>query len=71
MLSVVYGLISKYMQTKYTLMVPSLIKSLKLQIGEDLDYDKAIARYRSEGLGDSWSKDMKIPLLTSKSIKQC
>jgi len=29
---------------------PSFIKSLKLQIGEDADYDKAIARYRSEGL---------------------
>jgi hypothetical protein len=33
---------------------------LKLQIGEDADYDKVIARYRSEGLGDSWSKDMRI-----------
>jgi hypothetical protein len=39
---------------------PSFIKSLKLQIGEDPDYDKIIARYRSEGLGDSWSKDMKV-----------
>ena len=39
---------------------PSFIKSLKLQIGEDPDYDKVIARYRSEGLGDSWSKDMRI-----------
>jgi hypothetical protein len=39
---------------------PSFIKSLKLQIGEEADYDKVIARYRSEGLGDSWSKGMKI-----------
>jgi hypothetical protein len=39
---------------------PSFIKSLKLQIGEDPDYDKVIARYRSDGLGDSWTKDMKI-----------
>ena len=39
---------------------PSFIKSLKLQIGEEADYDKVIARYRSEGLGDSWSKDTKI-----------
>jgi hypothetical protein len=39
---------------------PSFIKSLKLQIGEDPDYDKVIARYRSEGLGDSWSQYMKI-----------
>ena len=37
---------------------PSFIKSLKLRIGEDPDYDKVIARYRSEGLGDSWSKDI-------------
>ena len=39
---------------------PSFIKSLKLQIGEDADYDKVIARYRSEGLGDSWGENMKI-----------
>jgi hypothetical protein len=39
---------------------PSFIKSLKLQIGEDADYDKVISRSRAEGLGDSWSKDMKI-----------
>jgi hypothetical protein len=38
---------------------PSFIRSLKLQIGEDPDYDKVIARYRSEGLGDG-TKDMKI-----------
>ena len=39
---------------------PSFIKSLKLQIGEDADYDKVIAIYRSEGLGDDATKDMKI-----------
>jgi hypothetical protein len=39
---------------------PSFIKSLKLQIGEEADYAKVIARYRSEGLGDSWSQNMKI-----------
>src|SRR6187200_3518063 len=38
----------------------SFIKSLKLQIGEDPDYDKVIARYRSEGLADSWSRHMRI-----------
>jgi hypothetical protein len=32
---------------------PSFIKSLKLQIGEDPDYDKVIARYKTEGLGDA------------------
>ena len=38
---------------------PSFIKSLKLQIGEDADYDKVIARYKSEGFGDG-TEDMKI-----------
>jgi aromatic ring-cleaving dioxygenase len=38
---------------------PSFIKSLKLQIGEDADYDKVIARYRAEKLGDA-TKDMWI-----------
>jgi hypothetical protein len=32
---------------------------LKLQIGEDPDYDKVIARYRAEGL-ESWSQDMRV-----------
>jgi hypothetical protein len=39
---------------------PSFIKSLKLPIGEDADYDKLIARYRLEKLGNSWSQDMRI-----------
>jgi hypothetical protein len=40
---------------------PSFIKSLKLQIGEDADYDKVIARYRSEGYGTyNATKDMKV-----------
>src|SRR5919202_6389344 len=39
---------------------PSFIRSLKLQIGEDPDYEKVIARYRSEKLGDNWSQDMRI-----------
>jgi hypothetical protein len=62
MLSVVYGLMSKYNVDSVYIdgANPSFIKSLKLQIGEDPDYDKVIARYRSEGLGDSWTKDMKI-----------
>jgi hypothetical protein len=39
----------------------SFIRSLKLQVGEEPDYDKVIARYRSVKLGDnSWSQDMKI-----------
>ena len=47
MLSVVYGLISKYNVDSVYIdgANPSFIKSLKLQIGEDPDYDKVIARY--------------------------
>ena len=62
MLSTVYGLISKYqVDTTYIDGAnPSFIKSLKLQIGEDADYDKVIARYRAEGLGDSWGEHMRI-----------
>src|ERR671933_1695392 len=62
MLSVVYGLISKYQIDKIYIdgANPSFIKSLKLQIGEDADYDKMIARYRTEGLGDDPTKNMKI-----------
>jgi hypothetical protein len=40
---------------------PSFVKSLKIQIGEDADYDKVIARYRSEGWeDDSIFKNMKV-----------
>ena len=62
MLSVVYGLISKYQVDKVYIdgANPSFIKSLKLQIGEEADYDKVIARYKSEGLGDNWGEHMKI-----------
>jgi hypothetical protein len=61
MLSLVYGLISKYQVDKTYIdgANPSFIRSLKLQIGEDADYDKLIARYRPEGLGDA-TRDMKI-----------
>jgi hypothetical protein len=63
MLCTVYGLISKYQVDKVYIdgANPSFIKSLKLQIGEDADYDKAIARYKSEKRGDNnWSQDMRI-----------
>jgi terminase large subunit-like protein len=63
MLSTVYGLLSKYDVDKVYIdgANPSFIKSLKLQIGE-ADYDKVIARYRSQGLGDkdNWSQNMQI-----------
>jgi terminase large subunit-like protein len=62
MLSTAYSLMSKYQVDKVYIdgANPSFIKSLKLQIGEDQDYDKVIARYRSEKLGDNWSQDMRI-----------
>jgi hypothetical protein len=63
MLSTVYGLMSKYQVDNVYIdgANPSFIKSLKLQIGEEADYDKVIARYRSEGFGDNAAlKDMKV-----------
>jgi hypothetical protein len=63
MLSTVYDLMSKYQIDKvyFDGANPSFIKSLKLQIGDDADYDKVIARYRSEGFGDEAAfADMKI-----------
>jgi hypothetical protein len=68
MLSVVYGLMSKYGVDKVYIdgANPSFIKSLKLQIGEDADYDKVIARYKSQNPGisgsknNNWSQNMRI-----------
>jgi hypothetical protein len=61
MLSTVYQLMSKYDIDKVYIdgANPSFIRSLKLQIGEESDYDEVIARYRSEGLGDA-TRDMRI-----------
>jgi len=57
MLSLVYGLMSKYQvdSTYIDGANPSFIRSLKLQIGEEADYDKVIARYRSDGFGDEYA----------------
>jgi hypothetical protein len=62
MLSLVYDLMSKYQVDKVYIdgANPSFIRSLKLQIGEEADYDKVIARYRSEGNGDDPTEDMKV-----------
>jgi hypothetical protein len=63
MLSTTYSLMSKYqVDTAYIDGAnPSFIRPLKLQIGEDPDYDKIIARYRSQGFGDETAvKDMII-----------
>jgi hypothetical protein len=61
MLSTAYSLMSKYDVDKVYIdgANPSFIRSLKLQIGEEADYDKVIARYKSQGLGDV-TKDMRI-----------
>ena len=72
MLSLVYELMSKYnVDSVYVDGAnPSFIRSLKLQIDEDPEYDKVIARYKTEGLGDSWTKDMKvIPVNFNKDHK--
>ena len=70
MLSLVFGLISKCQIDKVYIdgANPSFIKSLKLQIGEEADYDKVISRYRSEGLGDNWRLFLSI---SDQSTKQC
>jgi hypothetical protein len=62
MLSTVYSLMSKYNVDKVYIdgANPSFIRSLKMQIGEDPDYDKLIARYRSEKMSGNWSQDMRI-----------
>lgn len=60
MLSTVYGLISKYDVDKVYIdgVNQSFIKSLKLQIGENPDYDKVITMYKAEKLGNNWSQGM-------------
>ena len=50
---------------------PSSHKITKLQIGEEADYDKVIARYKSEGWGDDATRDMKIVPVNFQNIKQC
>jgi hypothetical protein len=73
MLSVTYGLMTKYNVDKVYIdgANPSFIKSLKIQIGEEADYDKVIARYRSDGFGDEAAlADMKVvPLNFNKEHK--
>jgi hypothetical protein len=63
MLSTVYGLISKFQVDKIYIdgANPSFIRSLKLQIGEEPDYDKVIARYKADGFEPEQAfKDMKV-----------
>jgi hypothetical protein len=60
--STAYSLMSKYDVDKVYIdgANPSFIRSLKLQIGEDPDYDKVVARYKSEKMSGNWSQDMRI-----------
>src|ERR671933_640158 len=55
MLNKVYSLMSKYQVDKTYIdgANPSFIRSLKIQIGEDPEYDKVIARYKAEGFDDA------------------
>jgi Terminase RNaseH-like domain len=71
MQSTVYRLMSKYNIDKVYIdgANPSFIKSLKIQIGEDADYDKVIARYRSEGLGDGTQNMKIVPVNFNKEHK--
>jgi hypothetical protein len=48
---------------------PSAIKSLKLQLGEDPNYDKVIARYKSKSQGLDWTRYMAvIPVTLAQNI---
>jgi hypothetical protein len=63
MLSIVYKLMTKYKVDKVYIdgANPSFIKSLKLQIGEEADYDKVVARYKADGFEiEDALKNMKI-----------
>jgi Terminase RNaseH-like domain len=62
MLSTVWKLIRKYEVHKIYIdgANPSFIRSLKIQIGEEPDYDKVIDRYKSEYPDYDWTQDMKI-----------
>ena len=62
-LTKVYSLMSKYDVDSVYIdgANPSFIGSLKLQIGEDSDYDKVIATYKAEGFeDDGWTKNMGV-----------
>src|SRR5919201_620146 len=71
MLSTIYSLMRKYDVDKVYIdgANPSFIRSLKLQIGEDADYDKVIARYKSEKMSGNWSQDMRIVPVNFKEHK--
>lgn len=61
MLDVVYDLMSRYDIASCYIdgANPAFIKSLKLRIGEEADYEKAIARYKEQGIED-WDQHMRV-----------
>jgi hypothetical protein len=67
MLSKVWKLMTEYELNKKNSKIyvdganPSVIKSLKLQLGEDPDYDKVIARYKSQGW--DWTKSSSMVVI--------
>ncbi len=71
MLSTVYSLMSKYQVDKVYIdgANPSFIRSLKLQIGEDADYDKVIERAKREGFGDGTENMKMVPVHFGKEYK--
>jgi hypothetical protein len=64
MLSTVYGLMSKYQVDKVYIdgANPSFIKSLKLEIGEDPDYDEVISRNKATKFGNGTENMRIIPV---------
>jgi hypothetical protein len=64
MLSKIWNLMTEYELSKKNSKIyvdganPSVIKSLKLQLGEDTDYDKVIAHYKSQKW--DWTKNMQV-----------
>jgi hypothetical protein len=76
MLSKVWELIRKYNPNKILIdgANPSFIRSLKIQLGEDPDYDNVIARYKSRKLsviffGLSKVLYLLLPLRSLSSIR--
>jgi hypothetical protein len=56
--------------TQYAASAYSSFKKNNGRIAEDADYDKVIARFKSEGLGDNWSENMRIvPINFNKEHK--
>ncbi len=46
-----------------------MYSSKAADVGEDADYDKVIARYKSEGLGDNWGEYMKIVSVNVRTLQ--